>query len=138
MLTCRSDDSPAIKLITSIVQSATHFIGHFDSKLALEGGELKDIANYLVNNSFRTVSWNHGKILAVNGKVMMTGGGNYWSEYNAKDPNDVSDDSTQRKDHDIVDHQAKFTGDAAVSAHKWADYFWEYDPSTLLLEITEC
>ena len=25
--------------------------------------------------------WNHGKILAVNGKTMMTGGGNYWSDY---------------------------------------------------------
>ena len=57
------------------------------------------------------ISWNHGKVLAVNGKTMMTGGGNYWDEYTGIQ-------------HDIIDQQAKVTGEAAISAHRWADYFW--------------
>ena len=65
------------------------------------------------------ISWNHGKVLAVNGKTMMTGGGNYWSVCSGGQ-------------HDIVDQQAKLTGDAAISAHRWADYFWK------LVKPTSC
>ena len=59
------------------------------------------------------ISWNHAKILAVNGRTMMTGGGNYWREYLGSA-------------HDIIDHQVKVKGDAAISGHKYADYFWKY------------
>jgi hypothetical protein len=58
------------------------------------------------------ISWNHGKVLAVNGKTMMTGGGNYWNVYTGKE-------------HDIIDQQAKVTGEAAISAHQWSNYFWK-------------
>lgn len=44
----------------------------------------------------------------------MTGGINYWSPY------------TEADTHDICDTSVKIEGDAAVSAHKWADYFWRY------------
>jgi hypothetical protein len=61
------------------------------------------------------ITWNHGKILAVNGSTMMTGGINYFSDY------------TNASKHNICDHSVKIRGDAAVSAHRWADYFWQYD-----------
>ena len=67
----------------------------------------------LFNNVTFSASWNHGKIVAVGGKTMMTGGINYWNEYTAP----------QTK---ILDMQAKVTGDAAISAHGYADYFWKY------------
>ena len=82
---------------------------------AIKPQDVKKLANYLVVTGLRTVSWNHGKLLAVNGKVAMTGGGNFWNEYST---------SHTGTPHDIIDHQAKVVGDAAVSAHKWADYFW--------------
>ena len=78
------------------------------------------IINYLVKDGLRSISWNHGKVMAVNGKVVMTGGCNYWNAYAVEDL-----DGQKKLDHNIVDHQAKVAGDAAVSAHKWADYFWK-------------
>ena len=35
----------------------------------------------LLSEELRSVSWNYGKILAVNGTHMMTGGANYWGDY---------------------------------------------------------
>lgn len=67
----------------------------------------------LFNHVTFAASWNHGKILAVDGKTMMTGGINYWNEYIHSSRN-------------ILDMQAKLTGDAAISAHRYADYFWNY------------
>jgi phosphatidylserine/phosphatidylglycerophosphate/cardiolipin synthase-like enzyme len=58
------------------------------------------------------ISWNHAKILAVNGKTAMTGGGNYWHEYGDNQ-------------HLVNDIQARVTGDAAISAHTYCDYFWQ-------------
>jgi phosphatidylserine/phosphatidylglycerophosphate/cardiolipin synthase-like enzyme len=67
----------------------------------------------LFNNVTFSASWNHGKILAIGGKTMMTGGINCWNEYTAPHTS-------------ILDMQAKVTGDAAISAHGYADYFWKY------------
>jgi len=78
-----------------------------------------ELVNEMMDHPIRAITWNHAKLLAVNGKVVMTGGGNYWNAYSAKE---VSNGN--RIDHDIVDHQAIVVGDAAVSAHQWADYFW--------------
>ena len=77
------------------------------------------VVNDLIEKPIRAITWNHAKLLAVNGKVVMTGGGNYWTAYSSKDEPDG-----KILDHDIIDHQAIVVGDAAVSAHKWADYFW--------------
>ena len=68
--------------------------------------------DFLTKGALPSISWNHAKILAVNGKTMMTGGANYWKEYLGTA-------------HAINDHQVKVTGDATISAHKFADYFWK-------------
>ena len=73
----------------------------------------KGIVDELLCTGFPAISWNHAKLVAVNGSTMMTGGGNFWGEY-------------KYNEHDIVDMQAKIMGDAAVSVHKYCDYFWEY------------
>jgi phosphatidylserine/phosphatidylglycerophosphate/cardiolipin synthase-like enzyme len=59
------------------------------------------------------VSWNHAKIFAVNGRVVVTGGANYWGEYatGSKGPFDMS---------------MSIRGDAALAAQRFADYFWGY------------
>jgi hypothetical protein len=64
-----------------------------------------------LGNQIQSVSWNHGKILAVNGKTMMTGGANYWWQ-NRSDT------------YDIIEQQCKIGGDATGSAHAWSDYFF--------------
>jgi hypothetical protein len=63
-------------------------------------------------NSMEAMTWNHGKIVAVNGTALMTGGINWFAEYA----------STGR--HNICDHSMKLRGNATISAHEWADYFW--------------
>ena len=72
--------------------------------------DIKSIVETLMSQDFPSIGWNQGKILAVNGKTMMTGDGNYWKEYTSSN--------------DIIDHQAKVVGDAAISTRNWADYFW--------------
>ena len=72
-----------------------------------------------------SASWNHGKVVAIGGKTMMTGGINYWPNYVGHDdsPNDPSKSSRGR----IIDMQATVTGDAAASAQGgYLDYFWKY------------
>ena len=91
-------------------------------QLAVPESALEELAESLVSSGIPTVSWNHGKILAINGDVLMTGGANYQQEYQNYFPWDAPEE--QRKDHEIYDHQAKISGGAAISAHKWADYFW--------------
>ena len=72
-----------------------------------------DLVNQIIVNKAPSITWNHGKVLAVNGTTLMTGGINYWDLYANNGP------------HDICDHSVKVQGDAAVSAHRWADYFWK-------------
>lgn len=36
--------------------------------------------DYVQNNGLPGVSWNHAKIMAVNGTTLTTGGANYWSK----------------------------------------------------------
>jgi hypothetical protein len=74
---------------------------------------LHDQITTFVKDGLPAISWNHGKLLVVNGKVVMTGGGNFWNEY-------------MGQEHDIVDHQVKIKGDAAITAHKYTNYFFEY------------
>jgi hypothetical protein len=67
----------------------------------------------MLGRAVDSVSWNHAKILAVNGKTLLTGGGIYCELY----ADNVSS---------LHDLQAKVKGDAAVSAHAYCNYFWEY------------
>lgn len=67
---------------------------------------------FLMQSRTPAISWNHGKIVAVNGKVLMTGGANYWKE-------------NMKGEHSIFEMQAKIQGDATISTHRYADYFWK-------------
>ena len=59
-------------------------------------------------------SWNHAKIVAVDGKTVITGGHNLWESAYAGGPNPVSDVSM------------RLTGPAAESAHTFADQLWNF------------
>ncbi|HEX4837679.1 MAG TPA: hypothetical protein VFV03_04050 [Solirubrobacteraceae bacterium] len=61
----------------------------------------------------KPTSWNHAKIFALNGSQLVTGGGNYWSEY--------SQGETV-----LFDLSMRMGGDAAIDAHKYANYLWGY------------
>jgi phosphatidylserine/phosphatidylglycerophosphate/cardiolipin synthase-like enzyme len=70
-----------------------------------------EIIKYLAETTVPSISWNHAKILAVHGKTLMTGGVNFWQEY-------------ADNEHHINDMSVKIRGDAAISAHRYCDYFW--------------
>jgi hypothetical protein len=58
-------------------------------------------------------SWNHSKILAVDGACSMVGGMNYWDDYLATGSNSS-----------LYDVSIKVVGGAAASSQAWADYLW--------------
>lgn len=67
-----------------------------------------------VINGITPGSWNHAKIIAVDGKVSIVGGQNYWNDYLAPKhipPHDLS----------II-----VNGAVAASAHQFANYLWAY------------
>jgi phosphatidylserine/phosphatidylglycerophosphate/cardiolipin synthase-like enzyme len=84
-----------------------------NSSSAVKNIDFAEKISTFVSKDLPAISWNHGKILAVNGRVVMTGGGNYWNEY-------------MGGQHDILDHQVKIRGDAAISAHEYTNYFFKY------------
>ncbi|KAL8343743.1 hypothetical protein RB601_004316 [Gaeumannomyces tritici] len=59
-------------------------------------------------------SWNHAKIVAVNGRALLTGGGNYYDLYTSKGGGS------------LIDNDITILGDAALAAHNYSDYLWEY------------
>lgn len=80
-------------------------------------GDLKVIAQkayeYIQANGLPAVSWNHAKMVVVNGTTLTTGGANYWNVY--------GDGATG-----IFDAIMKVQGDAALEGHKFTDGFWSY------------
>ncbi|KAE9378673.1 hypothetical protein N431DRAFT_460007 [Stipitochalara longipes BDJ] len=79
----------------------------------------------LLKKDLPAISWNHAKLLVVNGETLMTGGGNYWDEYRGPQ-------------HDILDHQVKIKGNAAITAHHYTNYFFKQVPRSqkLVLKLT--
>ncbi|KAK5242426.1 hypothetical protein LTR20_003459 [Exophiala xenobiotica] len=79
--------------------------------------DLKIIAqkayDYVQANGLPAVSWNHAKMIVVNGTTLTTGGANYWDDYG---------DGTNQ----VFDAIMKVQGDAALEGHKFADGFWSY------------
>ncbi|KIV77246.1 hypothetical protein PV11_09059 [Exophiala sideris] len=69
--------------------------------------------NYVQANGLPAVSWNHAKMVVVNGTTLTTGGVNYWDDYG-------DGKST------IFDAIMKVQGDASLAGHKFADGFWSY------------
>ncbi len=84
-----------------------------DTAFSAKDLHISEQVSQFVGGELPAISWNHGKLLVVNGRVIMTGGGNYWNQYRASD-------------HDILDHQVKIIGDAAITAHEYTDYFFRY------------
>ena len=80
--------------------------------LAMEYLKQDSVIQMLAKELLPTISWNHAKILAVDGKFLMTGGANYWTDYNDNQ-------------HAVADLQCKIQGEAAISAHSYCDYFWK-------------
>ena len=100
-----------MKSIKEVLQSDKGLLELAGTSIDLDKLKLDQLINDHLTKDLPNISWNHAKILAVNGKTMMTGGGNYWREYLGGE-------------HNIIDHQVKVHGDAAISAHKYCDYFW--------------
>jgi len=73
----------------------------------------KGAIQFLAKTQVPSISWNHAKLVAVNGQTLMTGGGIYFPLY--------TDNETT-----IHDLQSKVKGEAAISAHSYCDYFWKY------------
>jgi hypothetical protein len=67
-----------------------------------------------------SISWNHAKVVAVNGHTSMTGGGIFLDKY-------------VDNRFEISDLQSKVTGEAAISTHSYCDYFWRYVMPTILI-----
>lgn len=59
-------------------------------------------------------SWNHSKILAVDGACGMVGGMNYWDDYLKTAPSS-----------NLYDCSIKVEGEASASTQAWADYLWK-------------
>ena len=78
----------------------------------IEGEIIRWIEKYIHITTI-ALSWNHAKIFAVNGQNLVTGGANFWPEY-------ATGQDT------IFDMAMSVTGDAAVDAHRFAEYFWTY------------
>ncbi|MCJ1385496.1 hypothetical protein MMC17_008619 [Xylographa soralifera] len=102
-------DHHKIKGALTLIGEDTEAIEH-----ALENLGSEYIVKVLMECGLPSISWNHAKILAVNGKTMMTGGGNYRSQYTANQ-------------HHIVDMQLKFKGDAAILAHTYLNRIYTTD-----------
>lgn len=65
-------------------------------------------------NGLTPGSWNHAKIIAVDGVTAIVGGQNYWNDYLAP---------THIPPHDL---SIQVNGAATVSAHQFANYLWQY------------
>lgn len=65
-------------------------------------------------NGLTPGSWNHAKIIAVDGVVSIVGGQNYWNDYLAP---------THIPPHDL---SIIVNGEATASAHEFANYLWTY------------
>jgi hypothetical protein len=60
-----------------------------------------------------SLTWNHSKIFAINGVMLVTGGANYWSRY--------ATGQTW-----LFDTAMSLTGEAAADSHRFANYLWQY------------
>jgi hypothetical protein len=60
-------------------------------------------------------SWNHSKIVAINGEKLVTAGANFWNEY------ETGDQWTW-----LFDCGMTINGGAALTAHRFLDQLWRY------------
>ena len=106
------DSSTVLKVLTRDVAANSKLkvhVGTYRTSLNVKGNLLRPAdSSGLVED---TVSWNHGKIIAVDGTYLITGGTNLYSEhYLHSDP--------------VHDLSMVVTGGAALTAHRYANALW--------------
>lgn len=115
-----TQETHAVALFGGIDQLLRDFLGEIDSVSvelatrlrALESNLSGWIKRFLAT-AIPVFSWNHAKIVAVNGDALVTGGANYWHEYT----------TGQTSPFDMA---MSICGDAVGSAHRFQDYLWSY------------
>lgn len=97
---------------TGLTETASNYM----ERLKADLGSSADNARIIVAGVETSwlYSWNHAKMVAVDGKTVITGGHNLWEGAYAGGPNPVSDVSM------------RLTGPAAESAHTFADLLWDF------------
>lgn len=92
---------------------------NIDTKKMLEelrkriGNEKHQLTVYLGQYRWKEASWGHSKLIAVDGKRLMTGGHNMWAnDYLENDP--------------VFDLTMRFDGPIAQGAHQFADKLWDF------------
>lgn len=95
---------------------ATESAHNYLARLKTDLGATADSARIIVSGVETSwlYSWNHAKIVAVDGKTAIVGGHNMWEGAYGKVDNTVADMSM------------RLSGPAAVSAHKFADQLWNF------------
>ncbi len=95
---------------------ATESAHDYMSRLKTDLGSTANTARVIVSGVETSwlYSWNHAKIIAVDGKTAIVGGHNLWEGAYAPGPNPVADVSM------------RLSGPAAVSAHRFADQMWDF------------
>ncbi|HYE54961.1 MAG TPA: hypothetical protein VD996_08965, partial [Chitinophagaceae bacterium] len=71
------------------------------------------ILKVITGNTIMPLTWNHGKIAAINGTNITTGGANFWNEY-------------QTGSTGPFDMAMSINGSAAADGHYFANYLWQY------------
>lgn len=130
--TCTSKDDKPISLLHSQAATIRAFAALLKNSFGMNIPTLEELATKIsdldkeavlvwLKKKTLSLSWNHGKILAVNGETLLTGGANYaWTSASDK--------------YMIVEQSCKIKGDAAVSAHIWQDYFFKFVHLYLILQ----
>ena len=80
----KSAQGSALDTINSTIKSME------DAGKSLESLDAHKIVEGMVTRQLPCISWNHAKLVVVNGKSLLTGGGNFWDYY-------------QSDQHDIID-----------------------------------
>ncbi len=91
------------------------------------GTKLDHVIESTINTlqEMETVSWNHSKIFAINGRQVIEGGANYWHEY-------------QQGFTSPFDLAATVKGDSAIDAHHFCNYLWHFAKNSKGIPFNSC
>ena len=97
---------------TPYTERASHYLKRLEKDLCGYADDARIIVAGV--ESSWLYSWNHSKIIAVDGKTVIVGGHNLWTAAYGDVENPISDVSM------------RLVGPAAESAHKFADRLWDF------------
>lgn len=104
-----------VKLAEMMGQEAKQLEEKIKAFLAGAQKYLQELVKYVEKNALPSMSWNHAKFVAVNGRTLVTGGANFADKYRNGD----------QKGFQVWDFAMTISGDASVSCHSYADYIWK-------------